>query len=309
MLKFKNEKINDLVRRSIFGFIMLLLVFPILFITYYVNGTGKIIGLIAFGLALAYSVYEIIQHFQLNKLSTIVLSLIPLYAYFLPVHVIETLLLNNNLNDNKESSILVKLISEQFQDYNILIVLVVVVIIFLLELKNNNKKQVILNSIITFIVIYLATIFFKLIWIINIFNIYLLLFLGFIAVFSDVFGYFAGTLFGQKIFHFSLKISPNKSLEGFISAFVFSALFISLIVFFGHSIIPPVSKLVVFQTLLIIILPIVAIIGDLFFSFIKRLLNIKDFSKIIKSHGGVFDRFDSTSFVFLFFAIILIISF
>ncbi|AHH45568.1 phosphatidate cytidylyltransferase [Mesomycoplasma bovoculi] len=309
MLKFKSEKINDLVRRSIFGFIMLLLVFPILFITYYANVTGKIIGLIVFGLALAYSVYEIIQHFQLNKLSTIVLSLIPLYAYFLPVHVIETLLFNNNLNDNKESSILVKLISEQFQDYNILIVLVVVVIIFLLELKNNNKKQVILNSIITFIVIYLATIFFKLIWIINIFNIYLLLFLGFIAVFSDVFGYFAGTLFGQKIFHFSLKISPNKSLEGFISAFIFSALFISLIVFFGHSIIPPVSKLVVFQTLLIIILPIVAIIGDLFFSFIKRLLKIKDFSKIIKSHGGVFDRFDSTSFVFLFFAIILIISF
>jgi phosphatidate cytidylyltransferase len=37
--------------------------------------------------------------------------------------------------------------------------------------------------------------------------------------------------------------------------------------------------------------------GDIFFSFIKRKLYIKDFSKILSSHGGILDRLDSMYFV------------
>jgi len=41
--------------------------------------------------------------------------------------------------------------------------------------------------------------------------------------------------------------------------------------------------------------------GDLYFSFIKRKLNIKDFSKSLLGHGGILDRLDSMFFVFLLF--------
>lgn len=302
MLKFKNEKINDLVKRSIIAIVMLLFIFPILFATYYGNEIGKIIGFVAFAFVLVYSVYEIIQHFQMSKISKTILSLIPLYIYLLPTNIFEPLVNNKQI----DSFLLVNLITRELRDYNVWIGLVAATIICLLEFKKNNKKETILNIIIAITVIYLATNFFKLLWILNIFNVYLVLFLGFVAAFSDVFGYLVGKSIGRKLFNFSIKISPNKSMEGFLSSFIFSAIFVLLVVLLGDTILPKTSNTSTFKIVLVFVLPIISIVGDLFFSFIKRMLNIKDFSKIIKNHGGLFDRFDSTSFVFLFFSIILI---
>ena len=42
---------------------------------------------------------------------------------------------------------------------------------------------------------------------------------------------------------------------------------------------------------------IVAQVGDIFASSIKRKMKIKDYGKLIPGHGGVLDRFDSVIFV------------
>ena len=54
---------------------------------------------------------------------------------------------------------------------------------------------------------------------------------------------------------------------------------------------------------------IIAQIGDLFASSIKRYVGIKDYGNLIPGHGGILDRFDSVILVapFVYSAIILFI--
>ena len=42
-------------------------------------------------------------------------------------------------------------------------------------------------------------------------------------------------------------------------------------------------------------------IGDVYFSYIKRLLDLKDFSNLLRSHGGILDRLDSIFLIVIFF--------
>lgn len=126
---------------------------------------------------------------------------------------------------------------------------------------------------------------------------YILVFLLFFLIWSnDSFAYFGGKYFGKHKFS---KISPNKTVEGLISGFIFTV--ITSVAFYY------ITKEITLTDSLVIglIIGVLAPIGDLFESFLKRFTGVKDSSNIIPGHGGILDRFDSlmfcTPFVLIYF--------
>ncbi len=113
-------------------------------------------------------------------------------------------------------------------------------------------------------------------------------FIFIIAFGTDTFAYITGNLLGKR--KLSPKISPNKTIEGSIGG-ILGAILLSLIY----------ANLVgIDQSLKITIISfigsIVAQMGDLTASKIKRMAKIKDYGFIMPGHGGVLDRFDSIIF-------------
>ena len=105
----------------------------------------------------------------------------------------------------------------------------------------------------------------------------------------DIFAYLIGKKFGKfKIFP---KISPNKTIEGYIGS-TFCSLFLFTTIFI-HFDLKNLNLI-----LYIIIIIISSFIGDLYVSFFKRKLKIKDLGKLFPGHGGVLDRIDSWLFSF-----------
>ena len=117
--------------------------------------------------------------------------------------------------------------------------------------------------------------------------------------FSDIGGYVFGKIFkGKKI----TKISPNKTYSGAIGSLIFSSLSLFLLNFLQVSFL---NKLLVnFLELnffvLTILISFVCQIGDLFVSYWKRKIMIKNISNILPGHGGVLDRIDGLIFVLIF---------
>lgn len=145
------------------------------------------------------------------------------------------------------------------------------------------------------------------------------LFLLVISIGSDIFGYAFGSKFGKhKIVP---KISPKKSWEGLISSYILTLAvmcFLIGICFAANTDLALITRfafgccqwsgniVVAFEAYtwgvhiaIVIILITVSIFGDFFFSYIKRLFNIKDFSNLLPGHGGILDRLDALTFTFI----------
>lgn len=106
-----------------------------------------------------------------------------------------------------------------------------------------------------------------------------------VTIASDIGGYIAGVLFGKH--PMAPVISPKKSWEGFIGSALFCvAAGVALVIYLLE------GEWWV-GVLLGLIAVVMATLGDLCESVIKRDLGIKDMSQIIPGHGGLMDRLDS----------------
>jgi phosphatidate cytidylyltransferase len=105
---------------------------------------------------------------------------------------------------------------------------------------------------------------------------------------GDTGAYFGGRLFGQR--PLAPRISPNKTVEGLVIGMVCAVLGVW---FAGRyqDWLPGSHALV-----LGIGVALVAPIGDLFESFIKREAHTKDTGRVFGAHGGALDRLDAVLF-------------
>jgi len=116
------------------------------------------------------------------------------------------------------------------------------------------------------------------------------LLIGFLLIMwiNDSFAYLIGKNFGKtKLFE---RISPKKTVEGFIGGFIFA---LAVSYFIAHW----SDNLNEYEWMFMaLIISISGSIGDLVQSRFKRLANVKDSGNLIPGHGGIFDRMDSTLF-------------
>ncbi len=121
---------------------------------------------------------------------------------------------------------------------------------------------------------------------------YLTVFIG--AWITDVFAYFCGMLFGKGGKHKLIPdVSPKKTVEGSIGGIIFCVIFMTLFGLLVTLISERYDAHLWVFAVGGIVASVVAQMGDLFMSVIKRHYGIKDYGTIFAGHGGVLDRFDS----------------
>ncbi len=117
--------------------------------------------------------------------------------------------------------------------------------------------------------------------------IYLIFFISFS---SDTFAYTSGRLFGKR--KLAPKMSPNKTIAGSVGAIIGTAIVLILLRVFD------LYSYTYLEGLILAVLgSVLAQIGDLTASILKRYTGIKDFGKLMPGHGGILDRLDSIIFV------------
>jgi phosphatidate cytidylyltransferase len=129
-------------------------------------------------------------------------------------------------------------------------------------------------------------------------NYYLLAAIG-VVICTDSGAYFTGrAIGGPKI---APRISPSKTWAGLFGGMAFAAIFLAVMagVFFYTAGYRTWSELIDIAwddatgaALVGALLAVVAQAGDFFQSWLKRKAGVKDSSRLIPGHGGVFDRID-----------------
>ena len=109
---------------------------------------------------------------------------------------------------------------------------------------------------------------------------------------ADIGGYLAGQLWGKH--KLIPSVSPGKTIEGVVGGSILSII-VALVAypyFQKNSVLILWDKIILWLVMAVFGF-IMALIGDLFISMLKRRVHIKDTGSIFPGHGGVLDRLDS----------------
>ena len=107
---------------------------------------------------------------------------------------------------------------------------------------------------------------------------------------TDTAGYIFGNAFGRR--KLAPRISPEKTVEGAVGA-VATCFALAIVARFTFAEFLTLRDAVILG----LVSPLMAILGDLVESLMKRDVAVKDTSRALPGHGGMLDRFDSVLFV------------
>ena len=102
---------------------------------------------------------------------------------------------------------------------------------------------------------------------------------------ADVGAYVAGKLWGKH--KLIPRVSPGKTIEGFLGGF-FVVMSVTCV---AHAYFQPGYFWMWY--LMGFVIALISVLGDLFFSMLKRRSHLKDSGQLFPGHGGALDRFDS----------------
>lgn len=112
---------------------------------------------------------------------------------------------------------------------------------------------------------------------------HLLALLAFVSI-VDIGGYLGGHCWGRH--PLALSVSPGKTVEGAITALLLSLLYGGSLMLFAY------HRTHWLFLLGMVVLALMAIVGDLVESMLKRMMQMKDSGTCLPGHGGILDRID-----------------
>lgn len=295
---------KNVLKRTASALILLIIIVPFFLITKFMkNDIGKSIGIIFYIIFSLVAIMEIIVWNGLNLTFNIILCLLSLTIWFIPSSIFK-----NEIYSFELQKIISLFIWQNFSNSIIisLIIIASTTIFFFLI----SKRKSFTKFFITFFALIYIPLFLKFLYLYNRINIYLFACIFLIPIIVDTSAYFGGMLLGHKIIKkpFSPHISPKKTWEGAIISYLLGTLCVYLLMYLPKNNINYIVFTKITQVVIgMIFLPFLSIIGDLLFSYIKRKIKIKDYSNLIPGHGGLMDRFDSTSLVTIGTTLILLI--
>mgnify|MGYP003574854760 CR=1 FL=1 len=295
---------NETLKRAISGAVYIaLLLTSILF------STESFITL--FGVFLIITIYEFSNIVNLNKVFSILFGTLVYASIVLVSHYNKqtTKFLNDTFNTNISLETNIKQL-----DLILLAITIVVSIKCILFLFYDSVQKVSTSSKYLYLLGYITLPFVFIVKIsfgTNDYNPKIIIGLFVLIWTNDTFAYLVGKSIGKhKLFE---RVSPKKTIEGFLGGVVFAAFAGFLISKLYIQPKPEFSNTsILIWTIIALIVSIFGTIGDLIESKFKRIAGIKDSGSIMPGHGGILDRLDSVIFVapiiFLFYQILYYVS-
>jgi len=244
--------------------------------------------------------------FWLVVSSAIVIGLLEFYkiaqAREFPVYLLPGVLLGWLLS-------LVPLVSILFADVSLtgftLTLIVLALFLYALLTKRPLSESILALAVTLFGILYVSWLLSHLVFIRGLPDGEWLIFYLLLIVWSgDTGAYYAGSFFGKH--KLAPVISPKKTIEGAIGG-VASSLLASVIAKFTFLPLLSYPDCI----MLALLIAVIAQLGDLCESMLKRSANVKDSGTILPGHGGILDRIDGVIFaapLLYYYAIIFLVA-